>query len=93
MQQVVKDQQDAGQIEGHALELGVHVGGHLRDGLGAEREHAAAARVRQVVEDEEQQLQVLHVQVLVAGQRTLQRVLLQCAHKPGDHGERQDQAQ
>lgn len=45
VQQVVKDQQDAGQVERHSLELRVHMSGNLGDGLGAEREHAAAARV------------------------------------------------
>lgn len=83
VQEVVKDQQNASQVKGHSLELGVYVCGHLGNGLRAESEDSATALFWQVVEDEQQQLEVLDIKVFLSGHCSLQSVLLQRAHKPG----------
>lgn len=81
MQQVVEDEQDASQIEGYGLKLGLRVTCDLSDGLHAEGEDGAAALLREVVEDEQKQLEVLHVEILVSRHRTLQRVLFKRAYE------------
>lgn len=76
MQQVVKDEQDASQIMGYGLELGLSVTCDLSDGLHAEGEDSAPALLREVVEDEQKQLEVLHVEIFVGRHRSLESVLL-----------------
>lgn len=51
MQQVIKDKQDACQIERYGLKLGLGMTCDLSDGLHAEGKDGAAALLRKVVED------------------------------------------
>lgn len=83
MKQIIKDQKQAGQDERHRAHLGVHAGTQLLDDLHWERQDVPPAFLREVVEDEEQQLQVLHVQILrLSRHHPLQGILLHGRQKP-----------
>lgn len=75
VQQVVKDQQQAGEVEGHSLQLRVSALCHFSDGLGDLSEHGPPATFRQVVEEKHQELEMLHVEVILPMNRTLDSVL------------------
>lgn len=76
-QQVVKNQTQACQVEGHSLQLGVFALRHFSDGLGDQGEDCPAAALWQIVEKEQQELEVLDIEVVFSVHRTLHGVLLQ----------------
>lgn len=80
-EQVVKHQTQAGQVERNCFQLGVSALCHLCDGLGDQGQDWPPAALWQVVEKEQEELQVLHVKVVVSVNRTLDGVLLQCPQK------------
>lgn len=81
-QQVVKHKQQSGQVEGHSFQLGVSALRHFSDGLGDQGEDRPSPTLRQIVEKEQQELEVLHIKVIFSMNRTLDGVLLQCSQKP-----------
>ena len=76
-QQVVKNQTQACQVEGHGLQLGVFALCHFSDGLGDQGEDCSPAALRQIVEQQQQELEVLDIEVVFSVHRTLYGVLLQ----------------
>lgn len=80
-QQVVKNQTQAGQVEGHCLQLGVSALCHFSDGLGDQGQDCPSAALRQIVEEEQQELEMLHVKIVFSMNRTLNSVLFQCSQK------------
>lgn len=80
-QQVVENQQQAGEVEGHSLQLRVSALCHFSDGLSDQGEDWPSPTLRQIVEKEEQELEVLHIKVVLSMNRTLDRVLLQRSQK------------
>ena len=60
-QQVVKNQQKAGKVEGHSLQLAVSALCHFSDGLGDQGEDWPSPPLWQIVEKEQQELEVLHI--------------------------------
>lgn len=80
-QQVVKNQTQAGQVEGHCFQLGVSALCHFCDGLGDQGQDWPPTTLWQVVEKEQQELKVLHIKVVFSVNRTLNSVLLQSSQK------------
>lgn len=80
-QQVVKHQTQTGQVEGHCFQLGVSALCHFSDGLGDQGQDWASTALRQIVEKEQQELEVLHIKVVFPVNRTLDCVLLQRSQK------------
>ncbi len=74
-QQVVKNQTESGQVEGHCLQLGVSALCHFCDGLGDQGQNCPTTTLRQIVEKEQQELEVFHIKVVFSVNRTLNSVL------------------
>lgn len=88
MKQIIEDQKQASQDERHGAHLGGHAGTQLLDGAHRQRQDAPPAFLREAVEEEQQQLQVLHVQVFrLSRHHPLQGTLLHGRQKPAT-GER-----
>lgn len=83
MKQIIKDQKQASQDERRRAHLGIHAGSQLLDDLHKQRQDVPPAFLREVVEDEEQQLQVFHVQIFrLSRHHPLQGILLHGRQKP-----------
>lgn len=83
MKQIIEDQKEASQDEGHRAHLGIHVGAQLLDDLHKKGQYVPPAFLAEVVENEKEQLQVFYVQIFrLIGHHPLQGVLLHCRQKP-----------
>lgn len=85
VEQVVKHQEQPCHNQRHRTLLGLHVCCQLHNGLDTEHHDGPAAPLWEIVENEQQQLEMLHIQIFcVTGESPLQGILLQGAHKPGN---------
>jgi hypothetical protein len=83
MKQIIKDQKETCQDERHRAHLSIHVDTQLLDALDKKSQNGLPALLREVVENEEQQLQVFYIQIFsLTGYHPLQGILLHCRQKP-----------
>lgn len=80
--QVVKNQQKTGQIKRDRLQVRVFALSHFSDGLSDKGENWPSATLWQIVEKQQQKLKVLHIEVIVPMNWTLNGMLLQSSQKP-----------
>lgn len=76
-QQVVKNEQQTGQVQRNSLQLGVSALCHFSDGLSDHGEDWPSTTFGQIVEKEQEQLEMFHIKVILWLDRALDGVLFQ----------------